>query len=398
LIFVLSKEKNCFCLAARQGYRDPEDQKKKEGPETFREEEAISQPEVLFRLEHNQPVMAWLEEHLDVLEKEQIEVNPYYQTLKKDALSWFDLTQLDLLVPIIYENRIYALLGLGKKESLRSYTINDTRILKKLGAEIGVTVFNALHHLDLVEKERIEEELKMGRHIQLALLPQGTPSISGLKVTGLMQPAREIGGDYYDFINLSEEEKAAIIIGDVSGKGVAAGLCMAMVKTSVQIYANKERSPKQILLNVNYILNKHIGGEKFMTMLYLVWEPKTSKITYASAGHEHILIYKQKKKVLDVIQSGGTLLGISPDIEALLEDRAILLESGDKVLLYTDGATEAHNSVKERFGLERLKTVFKEQSDRPIDFIIDRIRKEIFEFISTCPQYDDITLVGLEKT
>ncbi|MDD5067137.1 MAG: PP2C family protein-serine/threonine phosphatase [bacterium] len=300
------------------------------------------------------------------------------------------------MIPIIYQNKVNALLGLGKRENLMAYRKRDLELLKKLSQEIGITIFNALHFEDLAEKERLEQELSMGRQIQMSLLPLSAPVISNLLLQGMTMPAREIGGDYYDFIVLPKENNLAIVIGDVSGKGVAAGLCMAMVKTSVHIFARNETSPKQILVHINQVLNQHIGGEKFMTMLYLIWDADNSTIHYSSAGHEHILVYRKETRSVDVIQSGGTILGIIDDIDPFLEEKNIRLEPGDKVLLYTDGVTEAHNTIKERFGLERLAQSFKNNIQRDSQDLIQAVKSDVNTFIGDSFQYDDITLVALE--
>src|SRR4030043_224351 len=121
------------------------------------------------------------------------------------------------------EGKVNALVGIGKKENLQAYTIRDIELLENMGRQIGITIDNALHHEDIVEKERLSEELRLGREIQTTLLPQEIPVIEGLKIAGLMEPAKEIGGDYYDYLPKAKD-RLAIVIGDVSGKGVAAGL------------------------------------------------------------------------------------------------------------------------------------------------------------------------------
>ncbi|MDD5067672.1 MAG: PP2C family protein-serine/threonine phosphatase, partial [bacterium] len=249
---------------------------------------------------------------------------------------------------------------------------------------------------DNVEKERIAEELRLGRQIQTSLLPQESPKIPHLFLQGLMQPAKEIGGDYYDFITLPGQDRMGIVIGDVSGKGVAAGLLMAMVKTAIHIFSSRETSPKQVLIRINEILDRHIGGEKFMTMLYLVWQAAKSTLTYSSAGHEHILLYHDSTKEVDEIMSGGTILGILPDIDKMLEEKNIILKHSDKILLYTDGATAAQNQEKDRYGLERLKQSFMKHSQKPAHVIMKAVKDELYEFMGSYPQYDDITLVVLE--
>ena len=296
---------------------------------------------------------------------------------------------------MIMEGKVNALVGIGKKENLQAYTIKDIELLENMGRQIGITIDNAMHHEDIVEKERLAEEMKLGREIQMNLLPRQTPSIRGLSVQGLMQPAKEIGGDYYDFITLSAKDQLAVVIGDVSGKGVAAGLLMAMAKTAIHTLSQDEASPKQILIRTNSILNQHIGGQKFMTMLYFRWDAATSKLSYSSAGHEHILIYRGNGKV-ESIQSGGFMLGMIPDIANFLEDRSITLNPKDKVVLYTDGVTEARNPQEDLFGLPRLTELVSQHGAEPAIELLASLKDEVYAYISTREQFDDITLVVME--
>ena len=339
----------------------------------------------------------WIQKHQLLLEKEQVDVDPQYTSIKDEAAAFFKQNSTEVLIPIIMEGKVNALLGIGKKENLQAYTVKDVELLGNMGRQIGITIDNALHHEDIVEKERLAEEMKLGREIQMNLLPRKIPTIRGLNVQGLMQPAKEIGGDYYDFITLPQKDSLAVVIGDVSGKGVAAGLLMAMAKTAIHTLSQENTSPKQILLRTNSILNQHIGGQKFMTMLYFRWEAANRSLSYSSAGHEHILLHKKDGKV-ESIQSGGFMLGMIPEISQFLEDKAITLDPGDKIVLYTDGVTEARNPQEDLFGLPRLIELVSKYGSKPAKEILVSIKDDVYSFISTREQFDDITLVVMEAT
>ncbi|MDD5067747.1 MAG: SpoIIE family protein phosphatase [bacterium] len=342
------------------------------------------------------PLINWFKTHQRILEKDQVEMDSRYAPVREEALKLFNACFLEVLVPVTMQDKLVSILGLGKKENLRNYLARDIELLESIGKQIGITLDNALHHGDIVEKERIAEELKLGRQIQTSLLPHGPPQVMSLSIHGLMEPAKEIGGDYFDFISLAEKEKAGIVIGDVSGKGVAAGLLMAMVKTAVYIFSRTTDSPKDTLMLINDILVRHTGGDKFMTMLYLIWDARTLTLKYSSAGHEHILLLRNSSRDMEVIESGGLILGIRPDIGDYLDEKELKLNKGDKLLLYTDGATEAPNFLKERFGMARLQDVFIRNQSKASAELLQAIRNEIFTFIGTQPQADDITLVVLE--
>ena len=202
-------------------------------------------PEGQLRLERAALLGRWLGDHQQVLEKEQVDVDPQYESIREEVMFFFDAAVIEVLIPVVMENKVNALVGIGKKENLQAYSRKDIELLENMGRQIGITIDNALHHGDIIEKERLSEELKLGREIQIALLPQESPQVPGLTVEGLMQPAKEIGGDYYDFITLPDKDKLSVVIGDVSGMGVAAGILMAMAKTAIHTLSQEETSPSK---------------------------------------------------------------------------------------------------------------------------------------------------------
>jgi len=397
-LYITSKDEKNYFLIGRWGYKEVDGIREHFRLVIYTEEEKAKLPEAQREIDCDTALCKWIIQHRDILEKEQIEIDPQYENIRQETLLWFKEQEAELVVPLVFEDRVTALLGLGKKENLQAYTLKDLQLLKKLGREAGVTVFNALHHEDLLEKERLEDELKLGREIQMALLPRENPRVSALTVQGLMQPAKEIGGDYYDFIPLPNKENLAIVIGDVSGKGVSAGLIMSLTKATIHTLSEEGFSPREILLRTNRFLNKHIGGQKFMTLLYLLWQPQSKSFVYSSAGHEHILLYRNQSQSLETIQSGGFMLGMIQDIDRFLEEKQISINPQDKILLYTDGVTEAEDSSGDRFGLERLKDIFIKHSSKPATELIQAIKDEVYAFIGIHPQYDDITLVVMEAT
>ncbi|MDD5655297.1 MAG: PP2C family protein-serine/threonine phosphatase, partial [Candidatus Omnitrophica bacterium] len=244
----------------------------------------------------------------------------------------------------------------------------------------------------------LKQEMELGREIQLALLPKTSPEIEGLKVYGLMMAAKEIGGDYYDFVSIPAKQALAVVIGDVSGKGVGAGLLMSMVKATIHTLSQEEDSPRHILIRTNQMLHQNIGAQKFMTLLYFIWHPQNKMLTYSSAGHEHIIIYRTAKLAMEIVQSGGFMLGMIPSIDNFLEDHDIELHPQDKVILYTDGVTEARNPVEELFTLKRLTDIVFKYGHKPAEELLGIIKQEVYSFIGTRDQYDDITLVVMEAT
>jgi serine phosphatase RsbU (regulator of sigma subunit) len=359
----------------------------------------------LVTISYNTELCQWLNKRQKALEREQIEIDPQYEPIKEETLAWLSQNMIEILIPIVMEHKVNGLIGIGKKENLQAYTAKDIELLEKMGRQLGITIDNALHHEDIVEKGRLDEELKLGREIQMNLLPRQIPCVPNLSLQGMMTPAKEIGGDYYDFIPLPNKEELAIVIGDVSGKGVAAGLLMSMVKATIHAFSQEGASPKQILLRTNAFLHQHVGSQKFMTLLYLKWQSQSRTLSYSSAGHEHILICRAQGPattgrtatgVVEAIVSGGFMLGMIADIDKFLEERQIRLGPSDKILLYTDGVTEAENASGERFGLEQLKESFQRHSQKSTGELMQAVKDEVYTFIGAHPQYDDITLVVME--
>lgn len=382
LLFARTLENDFFREAGSSGYEKLES-------------EGLARP-LGKKLSADHALVLWLRENRRVLIKEQVEVDPQYRPVRETALNFFRENLLELLIPVTMQEKLTGFIGLGKKDNLKPYMDRDIGLLENIGRQIGITIDNALHHGDIVEKERIAEELRLGRQIQMSLLPQKSPQVLNLSVQGLMLPAREIGGDYYDFIPLAGGENYGIVIGDVAGKGVAAGLLMAMVKTAIHIFAYSDRSPRETVLHVNEILRKHMGGDKFMSLIYLIWQTSSSTLTYSSAGHENILVYRAQKNEVETIESGGMMLGLSHDPGSHIGEERIALSVSDKILLYTDGVTEAFSPSRERFGLKRLREAFLNRSAGSGLEIIKSIKDDIRAFINGNAQSDDITLIVLE--
>ncbi|MDD4908913.1 MAG: SpoIIE family protein phosphatase [Candidatus Omnitrophica bacterium] len=340
------------------------------------------------------------------VEKQLLGLDPAYDDVKEEALELFDNTDSVLMFGLIFENEILGLIFLGRRENLKDYTRLDINALNNLIVNITGSFYTSLHHHDILEKERMQQELLLAKNIQTTLLPHGSPQFPGIRLCGLYMPSKEIGGDYYDFIIQDEkaEKKLYITIADVSGKGLDAGLVMVILKSSIYSLAKSFSSPLPIIAELNKFLCTQLKQQKFVSMLLLRYlSTAPDEIVYSSAGHEHILIYRVAaagegaRADIEVVRSGGLIIGMVDPIAHFLNEEKIKLRKGDKVILYTDGATEARNPEFEMFGLPSLINSFKSHAHLPIQDVIQNIRQDIKDFISAAEQYDDITLVGIEK-
>ena len=304
------------------------------------------------------------------LETDLIEVDPTLTVLKQSSLySYITKEGILVVLSLALENEFIGMLLLGKRENLQQYTLRDIKILEDIALDVSLYFYNALHHEDILEKQRLQQEILLAKNIQENLLPQKAPVVDGLVLCGRYQPSKEIGGDYYDFLTASASAIQGngalyVSIGDVSGKGLDAGLVVSSVKSSLAALIEFLSSPKDILVRLNRILFDEIREKKFVSLLLFKYDPVQKALSYSSCGHERILVWHDRK--VEIVKSGGVILGMLEDIEGFLEESDFHLQVGDKVLLYTDGATEARNPHEELYGLERLSDSLVRYGNLPI--------------------------------
>ena len=253
------------------------------------------------------------------------------------------------------------------------------------------------------EKRRLAEELRIARKIQMSLLPSGPITFPGLAVTAMCRPAREVGGDYYDFMTLGEH-RLGVIVADVSGKGTSAAFYMAELKGMILSLSQIYQSPKRLLMEVNRILSANLlDNRTFITMLYAVVDLAARTLTYVRAGHTPLIYVPadghaaRRSQVLtpDGLVVGLHLDGIEEKFAALLEERTLPIAAGDLLVLYTDGITEAMNEESDLFGEERLSRLLEEHAHLSSDELLERILGDLEAFVGGAEQHDDMTLVLL---
>jgi sigma-B regulation protein RsbU (phosphoserine phosphatase) len=252
------------------------------------------------------------------------------------------------------------------------------------------------------EKRRLEEELRIARVIQMSLLPQGELSVPGLSITTVCEPAREVGGDYYDLLAL-DDRRFGLLIADVSGKGTSAAFYMAELKGLMLSLSRIHRSPRQLLINANRIISDHLDSRSFITMIYAVIDLDRWTMAYARAGHTPLIVRSGDgggRPAVRVLAPDGMVLGVRIDrgelFERLLEEQTIALGHGDLLLFYTDGITEAMNAESDCFGESRLARLVEEHGDLPPEELRERILREIRAFVGDTPQHDDMTMILLK--
>ena len=252
------------------------------------------------------------------------------------------------------------------------------------------------------EKKRLEEELRIAHEIQMSLLPQGPLQMPGLSVTALCVPAREVGGDYYDFLPL-DDHRVGVLIADVSGKGTSAALYMAELKGLMLSLSEIHSSPRELLVAANRIIAHHLDARSFITMTYAVVDLRKRIMTYARAGHTP-LIYVPGAGVgardVRILVPDGMVVGLKLDngemFGRLLQEETIALQPGDLYLFFTDGISEAMNVHDDCFGESRLGELVQAHAHLPSAELRERVLREIAAFVGDAPQHDDMTMILLK--
>jgi phosphoserine phosphatase RsbU/P len=249
------------------------------------------------------------------------------------------------------------------------------------------------------EKERLEQELRIARHMQMSLLPQGPLGIPGLALSGYCEPAREVGGDYYDCLPL-EAGRLGVLIADVAGKGTSAAFYMAELKGLILSLSRLHRSPRQLLIEANQIISSHLDARSFITMIYAVIDLDASTLTCARAGHCPVL-YRPGPDHIDrapkVLAPEGLVLGLQIDtgetFDRLLEEVSVPLGAGDLFVLFTDGVTEAMDAAGNCFGEPRLSAIVEAHGDADLELLRERILREVHAFTAPMAPHDDMTML-----
>jgi len=253
---------------------------------------------------------------------------------------------------------------------------------------------------EIVEKERMKKEMQIAKEIQQTLLPHSIPQIPEIKIASYYHSAMEVGGDYYDFIEI-DKEHFGVVIADVSGKGVAGSLVMTMVRSIMRIEALKNPSPHRLLTLLNSILIRDIPEDMFITLFYTVFDLREYEINYCCAGHNPAYFFSKNENKVLTLKPEGPPLGINlfdeDEFASRLQEGRIEFNWGEVLLLYTDGVTEAKNHRREQFGEERLKMLMKSNRLLTPDKFKDILKLEIETFTNREPQSDDITFVILKR-
>jgi sigma-B regulation protein RsbU (phosphoserine phosphatase) len=275
----------------------------------------------------------------------------------------------------------------------------DFVVFKSIAEQSAFALYNAIIYSMANEKKRLDHDLEIARDIQRILLPSEAPAIDGFQINGINAPARQVSGDYFDYIQV-DEERLGVAIADVSGKGVPASLIMAICRSVLRAEAARNPSPADVLRKVNRQLYPDIKEDMFISMAYLILDHQRNGITLARAGHDAPLLYRRKSQTVTPIKSPGMVVGIDSGsvFDRLTVDFTISLERDDCLVLYTDGVTETLNAEGDEFGLDRMMQSMRASANDSAPAIVKKIIGDVRDFAGSAPQNDDITLIAIRKT
>ncbi len=299
-------------------------------------------------------------------------------------------TKSFIAVPLIINDRVTGMISITEKYNNEIYNASDLQLLQIFANQAVIAIENARLYERLVVREKLERELEIAHNIQMSMMPQKYPDIKGISIAGVAIPAKEVGGDYYDFLPVSES-KVGITIGDVSGKGVPAALMMVMIHSILRARVMSDHNPKDIVLELNKFMLNELEPRMFITLFYMILDVDNKKLKYTNAGHNYPMVFHEGNTEVDSLKDGGLLLGV---FEApMYEEGEYQLIAGDVVIMYTDGIVEAMDDKDEMYGYERFCEFVHGVKHKKADEIKEDILQEMKKFMGEAPQYDDLTLI-----
>jgi sigma-B regulation protein RsbU (phosphoserine phosphatase) len=306
-----------------------------------------------------------------------------------------------LLVQIRQKDELVGILALGPRRSEFNYSSADRELLMSLAAQLALVIDNARLTERMVVQERLRGELALAAEVQQRLLPSHPPEGVAMEVAGFCEPARGVGGDYYDFINF-DNRQLGLAIADVAGKGMPAALLMSTVQATLRSLTARNGSPmpvtpelSKIVGKLNRLLFDSTNGEHYVTFFYATFDQSTQLLTYVNAGHNPPL-YLQADEAGDFreLTAGGLVAGAFE--HSAYEQETVQMKSNDLLFLYTDGLTEALNLTGEEFGTARIMETLKSFASLSVDQIRDEVVKRVKEWCFGMPLYDDLTFVVMK--
>jgi phosphoserine phosphatase RsbU/P len=257
--------------------------------------------------------------------------------------------------------------------------------------EMDYTASVCLDHLTREERSLIENDLELSQKVQRALLPHNVPEVRGLEIAAFSQPARIVGGDYFDFVRMKDGSHA-IVIADVMGKGMPASMLMASLQASLRILAPENAEPADVVARLNHLFNHNIRLTKFVTLFLARYDERSHVLTYCNAGHNPPLVHRADGSIEALLPTGAAI-GLIEQTD--FSQKTITLHPGDRMMLYTDGVVESMDGNQQMFGQERLERLLRENATAPVQNMIGSLKEQLQRFSGVSTPVDDTTVIAI---
>jgi len=296
-------------------------------------------------------------------------------------------------VPLKIKEEVSGVVYVDNRLKIGVFTQADLELLSALGSSAAIAIENARLYQVAVEKGRMERELQVAREVQASFLPRETPQVTGWEFVARWQPAREVAGDYYDFIPL-DGGQLGLVIADVSDKGMPAALFMALTRSIVRASVGRAPSPTDGIAHANRLICVDSTRGMFVTLFYALLDPTIGEMTYVNAGHNPPLLCRADQDQLTQLARTGMALGVVEDTP--FEQHTLRLNPGDFIVLYTDGVTDATDAHLQDFGMERLRRVILEHRHAPAADVMAALEQAIGDFAGSTAPFDDMAMVVIK--
>ncbi len=309
-------------------------------------------------------------------------------------VSFLDENNIKAVIGLQFQNEKIALVGVGPRANKEEYSTSDYKFLRSLGNLALLSIQKTYLLEERIEKERLEEEVNIAKSIQKGLLPDPIPHSDQLDIAARNVSSYQVGGDYFDILE-TPANQLLFAIGDVTGKGIPAALLMANLQAMLHVLLPVDITLSEASGRVNDLIHRNTPDDKFITFFWGIFDPKTSDFRFVNAGHNPPLWFKSGEDRPEELEAGGLILGAMPTM-APYDEKTVTFSSGDLIIMYTDGVTEAQNSDKtEEYGEERLLDCINRNRDKSAADVQQSIIDDVTSFSDNI-QYDDITTIVIK--
>jgi phosphoserine phosphatase RsbU/P len=309
-------------------------------------------------------------------------------------------TRTAIFIPLKFKDEVLGVMAVVNKENAKGvdfFNANDLFLLDSLADHAAISLYNATLYTLEAEQKQMDSDLRVASEIQRMLLPDHAPTVRNFQIAGYNFPARHVGGDYYDFLKLSDS-RVGIVIADVSGKAIPSALVMTICRSAIRAQARLSESPTEVLQHVHESVIPDLREDTFVTILYGILDTEKREFTFVRAGHDPVLWYHANTKKVDVVAPKGMAVGMDRihRLDERLEQSRLNLLPGDILTLYTDGITEGLNTENREFGRDQLIEIIESVADESAGKISQSIFERLRQFTADSPPHDDRTLIVIK--